>query len=224
MNGMYQILRSQLKLWFGRGVHRSYSQSGEDLLVAGLLSGVEKGVYVDVGAYHPIQYSNTYSLYKKGWSGFVIEPNEQFRSLYRFFRTRDHFLNVGVGEKSGVADYYMFSDGAYNTFDAKEADLRKKQNYPKFLGTKNLPVLPLSNVFKENAIDHVDFLSIDVEGLDVMVLESHDWSFFPKVIVIEDNTLKTEEFQKSPAYIFLRSKGYSLVVVASRTLIFSHST
>ena len=54
----------------------SYSQQAEDLSIQRYF-GEEKmnGFFVDVGAFDPIKYSNTYLFYKKGWRGINIEPN-----------------------------------------------------------------------------------------------------------------------------------------------------
>ena len=53
---------------------RFYSQTGEDAILAHLLFDHDCGFYVDVGAFHPIQYSNTYYFYRRGWTGINIEP------------------------------------------------------------------------------------------------------------------------------------------------------
>src|SRR4051812_46477871 len=72
-------------------VKSSYSQHGEDALVAELLGGYDlsAGIYVDVGANHPIRLSNTYLFYRKGHHGILIEPNRSLLSLLEKFRKRD---------------------------------------------------------------------------------------------------------------------------------------
>ncbi|MBP6946372.1 MAG: FkbM family methyltransferase [Candidatus Pacebacteria bacterium] len=226
MNSVYQILRAQLKLWLGKGVFKSYSQEGEDVLMRGLLSEVgNKGIYVDVGSYHPIQYSNTYALYRRGWRGFVIDPNSNLKLLYWYFRRHDRFINVGVGEQSEEdAEYYRFTDGAYNTFDATEAEVTKQRQYPVFMGKSIVPIIPLSKIVNDYQIKKIDLLTIDVEGMDLQVLRSHDWSILPTVVIVEDNSLRVEEFNKSEVFIFMHAKGYSLEAVVARTLIFKIHT
>jgi hypothetical protein len=55
------ILKTFVKLILNRGVG---SQFGEDKVLLTILP--KKGRYVDVGAYHPHLYSNTYALYRGG--------------------------------------------------------------------------------------------------------------------------------------------------------------
>ena len=53
----------------------SYSQSGEDLVLSKYLKykKIEKGKYLDIGAFHPRWASNTHILHKKGFSGFCVD-------------------------------------------------------------------------------------------------------------------------------------------------------
>jgi len=53
----------------------TYGQYGEDALVFSALKPSRRGFYVDVGAYDPLEGSNTYKLYQRGWRGLTIEPN-----------------------------------------------------------------------------------------------------------------------------------------------------
>src|SRR6476646_5268501 len=59
--------------------YRSYSQEGEDRVLASLLfkirggKEVTDGFYVDVGAHHPFKYSNTCFFYARGWQGINID-------------------------------------------------------------------------------------------------------------------------------------------------------
>src|SRR5262245_57291508 len=75
----------------------SYSQFGEGMILARLFRGRrDPGFYLDVGAYHPIQLSNTYSLYCQGWRGICVEPRAEVVEEFRVFRSRDICLQVAV--------------------------------------------------------------------------------------------------------------------------------
>jgi len=189
------VIKTWLKLALNRGVG---SQFGEDKIIVSLLP--ERGTYLDIGAYHPHLYSNTYKLYRKGWSGTAVEPNPDMAILWKLFRPRDTFLNCAVG-KHGSATYYMYKDGAYNGFE-------KLNNRP-VTSQKTLAIAPLSDFLKSD----VDFLNIDCEGMDYEILQTHDWVIKPKVIAVEG-----EEGRDS--HQFLIKKGYALKAKAGATLIF----
>jgi FkbM family methyltransferase len=217
---LYKLLRIWVKFILGKGITRTYSQDGEDVL-AGVFLRKPHGTYVDVGGYHPIQYSNTYAFYRRGWNGVVIDANDSFAPLYRIFRPRDRFVSVGVGTKTEEREYYRFSDGAYNTFSTEDAEARKKQSYPTFKDSRKVAIRPLRDIISDAGLTHVDFLTIDIEGLEMEALASYDWHMPPSVIAVEDNDFSVERPHESPSYPFLVGKGYVLSAFAPRTLIFT---
>ncbi len=215
---MKESVRSIIKRLFGRGVRRSYGQFGEDTIVQVALRGVIGGTYIDVGAYHPILYSNTYALYCRGWHGFVVDPNHTMSPLYRLLRHRDVFINTAIGCDCREL-YHSFSDGAYNTLDTDEAEKRKKMPYLKYLGSREIECKSLADVVKENGIRHIDFLNVDVEGQDLAVLKSHDWSVPPSVIAVEDEIFDPKNPEHSELFRFLSEKGYTMFGFSGLTCV-----
>ena len=201
---MPSVIKTALKLVLGKGSVRSYGQFGEDAIVQKLLKNRKRGFYIDVGAYDPILYSNTYAFYRKGWSGIAIEPNGSLGKLYKVFRPRDVFIKAAIGT-GGSQTYYEYADPAYNSFQKRDDVRLVRESEIKFL--------PLREVVKQHRIEKIDFLNIDVEGLDAQVLESHDWSVKPTVIAIESQ-------ENDPGPTFLLNKGYKLVGKAGLTLVF----
>ncbi len=196
------MIKTFLKLLLGRGSFRSYSQSGEDGILRSLFRN-RVGFYVDVGAYHPHLYSNTYALYRAGWHGLAIDPNPEMTTLFKIFRPRDKFVCAGIGE--GTLTYHVHRDGAYNGFtETNRSTLVRK--YP-------IKLQSLSQIIKSKNITKIDFLNVDVEGLDLEVLRSHDWSIKPTVIAIESQV-------GSPVQSFLETKGYKLIAMTELNLIF----
>ncbi len=207
-----EVFKAALKLMLGRGSRRSYGQFGEDAVVQTLLKK-SSGFYVDVGCYHPILYFNTYGLYRRGWQGIVIDPNRNLGPLFRIFRHRDVFVNTAVG-RSDTRTYYEYADGAYNTLEKSEAVERRGPVH-----TRDVSVRPLAELVKEYDIQQIDFLNVDVEGMDLEVLTSHDWNIPPKVIAVEQH-IAFESIQQSDVYAFLKEKNYRVHGIAGPTLVF----
>lgn len=193
-------MKTHLKLILGKGVRKSYGQFGEDAVIQAALKHIKKGKYVDVGAYDPVLYSNTYALYKKGWSGIVIDPNGSKESAFRHFRPRDTFVKAGVGERD-VRRYYKFEDGAYNSFERPDGSI----------DSELVSIQPLSDFITPD----VSFVNIDVEGMDLEVLRSYDWSHKPHLIAVEAKL-------GSPCQTFLEDLGYRLSGMAGCTLLFAY--
>ena len=217
-----QTAKTAVKLLLGRGVYKSYGQTGEDAVALALLRDVVRGTYLDIGAYHPVLYSNTYAFYRRGWSGIAIDPNVTMRPLWSLFRPRDQFVHAGVATNSGTKTFFMFNDGAYNTFDEHEAANRKKDKNLCFVGERQIAVVPLSAILAQYGISKIDFISVDVEGMDLAVLQSHDWSVPPRVIAVESVTFNPDAPYETAVYRYLRERGYRLGGMTAYTLLFVH--
>ena len=90
----------------------SYSQMGEDIYLSYLFGPTKNtGKYLDIGSYDPIQYSNTYLLYQRGWTGIAIEPNHSFKKEWRKYRPKDLFINIGISNHE--QDLYLAEHKTY---------------------------------------------------------------------------------------------------------------
>ena len=97
---------------------RSWSQEGEDMVLRRIFEK-KNGFYVDVGAHHPIRFSNTYFFYRIGWSGINIDAMPGSMQAFKKSRVRDINLELGVSNHNANLDYYIFNDTALNTFSVK---------------------------------------------------------------------------------------------------------
>ena len=68
------------------------------------------GTYVDIGCYHPIKYSNTALLHKKGWRGVNIDLNKTSIALFNVCRKNDLNIIACLSDKIEEVEIYMDSD------------------------------------------------------------------------------------------------------------------
>lgn len=200
-----------------------YAQDGEDLILDRLLDGQPAGFYVDVGAHHPLRFSNTYLFYLRGWRGINIDAEPGSMRPFRRYRSRDINVECGVAAQPGKLPYYRFNEPALNTFDQAEARLKDRPPY-RFVERVDVAVRRLDDLLTEYLPvgQGIDFLTIDVEGKDREVLESNDWSRFrPRFVLAE--TLRTDMLNLSscPVVQFLSDRGYKPVAKAYNTSFFA---
>lgn len=203
-------------LLYGR---RFYSQAGEDMLLSLYYEGKKhKGFYVDVGAHHPYRFSNTAYFYKRGWRGINIEPTPSLFKAFPTRRRRDINLNVGIGNGEKLT-FYVFNEGALNTFDPEIARSRDGSYNGKYRIIDRIEVQTrtLADILDKHlpAGTPIDLLTIDVEGMDFDVLKSNDWTrYLPQFILVECES-ELDDLSDDEIYQFLHAKGYS---IAGRTL------
>jgi FkbM family methyltransferase len=201
----------------------SYSQEGEDMVLNRLLEGRQSGFYVDVGAHHPIRFSNTNLFYERGWRGVNIEPSPNAVSEFQRKRPRDINLTTGVAEKNGDLTYYIFDDPALNTFDQGLMRERETKTSYKVIDTKRVPVERLEEILERHlpSGQAIDFMSVDVEGFDLQVLRSNDWSRYrPEFVLVEALDFRFAMANQHPVHIFMDSVGYELVAKTVNTLFY----
>ena len=125
MNIFYRI-KLYLNLFrhrfFKKGYY--YSKNREDLFLSNYFKKKPKGRYIDIGAYHPYRSSNTYLLYKKGWSGINIDLSKTSIDLFKIARPRDINLNFAISNKKGKVKAYENKNlGLMNTTNLLFASL-----------------------------------------------------------------------------------------------------
>jgi FkbM family methyltransferase len=200
-----------------------YGQNGEDLILNRLLDGQARGFYVDVGAHHPVRFSNTYLFYKRGWRGMNIDAMPGSMKKFCELRPRDINIECGVAGDAGKLVFHCFNDSALNTFDAAEAAFKNKPPYA-LIDTIDVSVERLDVLLARHlpAGQQIDFLSVDAEGKDEQVLRSNDWiRYRPRLILAE--TLRTDmlRLHECPVVQFLQSVGYTIVSKAYDTCFFA---
>ena len=190
----------------------TFSQFGEDIVFDRLMAPTGAGIFVDVGANHPVVGSNTYRMYERGWRGLAIDPNPQFADLYRTYRPQDLYCAEGVSAKPASLIYFKFENDQFNTMDEDRAELLRGQGVLPVEVT-SIPCRPLSMIVGEKlGNQQIDLLSVDCEGMDLEAIMSIDLTANrPTVIIVEDyQKYATFRDGGAPASleIAMRGEGY----------------
>jgi len=200
----------------------SYSYDGEDVILKKILTK-KSGFYVDIGCNHPFKHSNTYYLYKQKWKGINIDANPQMIKLFNKKRKNDINLNVGIGTEKKKELFYISENDLLSSFN-KQVVIMNKEKWGFDYTEMVIEVDRLENIldkFLDNEIMNIDFMNIDVEGLEMEVLLSNNWDKFkPTILAIEHHGKYLEDVMKDILYLFIVQKGYRLIAKTNITLIF----
>jgi FkbM family methyltransferase len=196
------------------GNDKLYSQSFEDYILSIVFANKEKGNYVDVGANNPLGASVTLYFYEKGWKGINIEPQKKWYDALNKERPKDVNLNIGISNKEGILKFYHFESAEpLSTFDREIAENHSKDGKLKYIEL-DIPVLTLTDVLIKNPFPEIiNFIKIDVEGLEKEVLEGLDLTNFrPQVFVIEATLPNTSIPSHEPWEPILLNNNYEFMV------------
>lgn len=194
-----------------------FSQSGEDQIAYSALSNIvnstRKGFYIDIGAYHPTRHSNTYLFYRLGWSGINIDARKGSMEEFDKLRPRDINIEMGVGLHEGTYEFNEVGTlGLMNSFSKQ--NLGKLEQLNRINKTYEVPVKKLSVILDEYCPKNtpIDLLSIDVEGMDLDVLKSNNWTkYYPTLIIVEVEGTSLNECMNSEITRYLEMLDYSVI-------------
>jgi len=160
-----------------------------------------QGVFVEVGANHPTQENQTWFLEQQGWSGVLVEPNPGLFQLLREQRPRSRAVHAAVGApgQPGEVDLLLGLNDLHSTLAPVLGDPLSGQ-------TVRVPLRTLDSILAETGVTRIDFLSVDVEGMELQVLQGLDFKkHAPELILIEEHR---RDYTK---HFYLRRQGYRLV-------------
>ena len=174
---------------------RYYGQNREDEWIDKNLPLPDKGFYVDIGCEHPFNHSNTAFLRDRGWKGLAIDGNRETAKLW---------INIPDFRCAVISSHAIVNFRE----DSKTPGWSRISQMGEMRGAITIEeLLEFEHVYK------IDFLSVDVEGSEMKVLQSFNFEKHdPSIVIVEYNAahLPIVEALVSPIPPFMMSKGYEL--------------
>jgi len=201
-----------------------FSEEGEDILLNRIFKekfGLNyRGFYVDIGAYDPKKISNTYLLYRQGWSGINVDCMPGVVKRFNKIRPKDINLNYAISNTQGkTLSYCIFEapfgypEATINGFLTKKQQNKYINNGAKLIKKIDIKTVTLDYIFNKYLPKYkiIDLLDVDIEGKDLDALRSNNWiQYRPRYIYVESYNLNFENLHKNSIYNFLINKGYRL--------------
>lgn len=181
----------------------SYAQQFEDVLLERVFKERQIGSYIDIGAHSPVVDSVTARFYARGWSGVNVEPLPWRHAELVRTRPRDVNLRVLCGENGEPVEFI-----ARRSADGLSSLIHLPDEGGEPISCK---VHSLASICENHAPEAIDFLKVDVEGMESSVLRSNDWSRFrPTIVLVEATHPNTTELSCGEWEPFLLSQNYRL--------------
>lgn len=206
-------------------MRKSYAQLGQDLLALHFFKHypATQKTFLDVGAFDGIGLSNTRLLFEQGWRGICVEP-----VLKNYQKLEELYSNTNVitvraaaadfeGEMSmNVATIPWAKDWGSDVSSPSDEALKQ---WPDYVWEKEtVPANTVNKILEQNKVDHVDFVSIDVEGQEKVVLSGFNLQKYrPHLLVIEyslpDEREELLQYMEQQRYFMWADNGQDLFFV-----------
>lgn len=196
-----------------------YAQSGEDIIISFVLSALglppDQATYLDLGANHAKFLNNTYLLYLHGARGVLVEANPHLIPELKLCRLGDTIVNCCVSDKSGeLVDFYIYEQCDALSTVSKDR-VQEVANINSAIVAKEIAQIPTINIndlIKTYLGKAPTVVSIDLEGSDMLVLQSLDFDQYrPLAFIVEiiPPAINALPKGKDEAIVrFMESKGY----------------
>lgn len=187
---------------------RFYSQQDEDKYIIQyiLKDKIEDGIYLEIGAMDGVEYSNTKTLEDYfNFTGILIEPQKKYFDLLVKNRPKSKCYNFAVTNKDDDFIEFIGNNGVSGAIHTMTDDFYNK--YHKTNQTYQVKNKKMDEIIKESKFEYIDIMSIDVEGGELELLKSIDFSFPIYCIIIEAHS---DEQDKNKIFgNYLKKHGFT---------------
>jgi FkbM family methyltransferase len=167
----------------------TYSQYGEDVILSRLLGRVSS--VIDIGANDGVSGSNTFLFILRGARALLFEPIPgTFSVLREFMASAPNVIavNEGVSNHPGELEFAVHGDLSFATDTEDKAHSEGCRSFlsptPRHVHVKVRPLSYWTQAFPQFV--GPDFVSVDVEGHELKVLEGIDFrECRPRALVLE---------------------------------------
>jgi FkbM family methyltransferase len=215
-------IKESLSQFFYRKYNNSFSQGGEDTILASLFANVANGFYIDIGAFHPYKFSNSFLFYRKGWNGINIDASPGSMVAFNKLRPRDINIEAAISETpEELTYYYQGPESTMNTFSTDYLTQYKVED--KVAQQLRITTQRLDGILEKHATGkEIHFMSIDVEGLELSVIRSSNWDKFrPWVVLLESyEHMDEENTYDVELKAHFATIGYRLICKTTTSILF----
>ncbi len=194
----------------------SYSQNAEDDIIAGCFPPDHKGLVIEIGAWEPVNFSNSRLLIQAGWDAILCEfsPMPVHKLIEEYGENgRVRILQVAITPCDQHVRQFRITQDALSTDSAEEAARWKGQGgYYGWLWVPTLTWDMLTSQFTPTR--KPDVVSVDTEGgsvdLAIVIMQS-DWR--PRVLVVEHNGRQVEIMQEA------KKHKYAVIEITQENMV-----
>jgi len=168
------------------------SQSGEDAILAYVVSRLgiplEDCTYLDLGANRPIEGSNTNFFYTMGARGVLVEANPELIPALLKERPEDIVLNRCLDTEDGKQMEFiiMTDDGLSTPDETSAAEVLKVNPNIQIKSRVSVQSITINQIFKDYFPKPPVICSIDIEGQDLEILKSVDFSNYRPLLIVSE--------------------------------------
>jgi FkbM family methyltransferase len=180
---------------------KSFAQNREDIIAWDYFDRKTDGFFVEVGANHPTDLSQTWFLEQQGWKGILVEPLPACCEKLRAVRKNSTICEAAAGapEQVGEATLNVAASDVWSHLGEEDKTLPVTSRI-------KVAVRTLESILDEHKVSRIDLLSIDTEGMELNVLRGLNLAKRRPALVLLEDHMETLDL-----FFYMRQQGYRLI-------------
>ena len=177
-----------------------FAQVHQDEVLLDLIG--DHGYFVDLAANDAKEFSNTLALERAGWDGLCIEPNPAYWYGLSHRKCQVAAALVGATKQQVDVKFRGVYGGIVGKLDEKMANYKKEPNAPV---EKRYTVPFLEVLRKFNVPQTIDYMSLDVEGAELMIMKDFPFEQYTiRIMTVERPSQELRNLLQSKNYVYLK--------------------
>lgn len=179
------------------------SEDEVDIWLDARIQMPKHGFLVDVGCANPRQYSQSHWLRARGWNWLAIDGTPEYAPAW-------------ANQENGIFINAVVLDGQPIRFINERTNSLVSRVHPE---GDLIQTQKLSSILLGHGVGRIDFMCIDVENSEPVVLKDiFEMSYFPSILVVEYNS---QHAGRNPETIMLPIRaGYRLIHMTNSNAVF----
>ncbi|MBL8918765.1 MAG: FkbM family methyltransferase [Myxococcaceae bacterium] len=182
-----------------------YSRGLEEPIIRDFFKDKRDGYFVDIGANHWRDDSNTYFLEKeRGWSGLAVDALSEFAAGWVKNRPRSEFFVAFVSDVPDATET-IFVPEKFLLVASSNEEFTKMHEAPG--KPREVPTITLDQLLEKQKVDRVDLLNLDIELAEPKALAGFDierWK--PALVCVE-----AHQYVRQQVLNYMQEHHYVLV-------------
>jgi FkbM family methyltransferase len=190
-----------------------HSQWDEEKYILAAFSGKKDGHFLDIGAWHPVTFSNTRALFENGWSGVMVEPSPTplLNLLAEYGDSPKVQIIAGAIGFDTHCHPIKISDDCLSSSNGE--NIAKWDSVAKWRGELWYPTITPTELWTQ--FGNFDFINLDVEGFSAdLFLHMMKIQWFVRCFCVEHDGRLPEIAEQASA------NGYVITYANSTNAVF----
>lgn len=158
----------------------SFSRYGEDILIMNAFRqiGIKHPTYIDIGAYHPLFFSNTALMHQSDCKGINIEPNPYLFKNFIKFRHDDINICCAIGKQNCTKKFYIPNEMTNMSILYNDRFCVNNNQIYSFFEQKivDIDVMTINKIIEMNGNNMPQYMSCNIGSMEEDIIKSYDFS------------------------------------------------